>query len=92
MKLHADVEYRIVDSHSRQLIDYGSLGAEVSDRFTRATFQGNYEDLRLTERERELFTEDELRDAERELEDELLHELALGIAQHVYEQLLLLIP
>lgn len=87
----ATVEYRIIDTRTQRVLDQGSVRASASERLKRGVFDGNWEDLDLSGSQRELF-EDTDRLGREELTNELVDELALDVAERVYERLLREIP
>ena len=90
-RLTAEIEYSIIEVNSRQEFESGSVKYDVSSRMERGIYSGNYQDLDLTYNEQRLFDQDELKENLRDLEDELLDNLAPRFADDVFEDILSLI-
>lgn len=82
--LQAAVDYRIVDSHSRRVIEHGGTREEREVGFRRGVFPGDYRRLDLSGSELSLFDPDDRRTIERDLESELLDRLAADLADRVF--------
>ena len=88
MRIEAEIEYEVIDTETRREIESGSVSSDVSAKMQRGIYEGDYRDLDLSRRERRLFDEEEVDLQIRELEDELLDELAPRLADEVFEELL----
>ena len=86
--LEAEIEYRIIDPYERKEVEDGSVKMDVSERMQRGIYDGDWRDLDLSRRQRQLFDEEVVELAERELEDELLDRIAPRLAEEIYEDLL----
>ncbi len=91
LELRAEVAYRIIDPHTRRVVEQGSVSARADGNLRRGVFAGDYRDLDLSGAERSLF-EDEERLATEELVNKLVDDLAARLAERVYDRLLGLIP
>lgn len=87
-ELRARLEYRLVDPQSRREVERGTVEARADARLTRGLFPGDYRDLDLSSRERDLFDSERLRGEDRDLEDRLAAELARALADRVFADVL----
>lgn len=86
--IEAEVEYQIIDTYSRRSVADGSVSADASAKIQRGIYAGDYQDLDLSREERRLFDEERFELDMREIEDELLDELAPRLADKVFEDIL----
>lgn len=85
--VRGEVAYAVVDPRTRAVVERGTVRADASDRFERGRYAGNPRDLDLGRRDRDLFDEDALEDAEHALEEAFVDRLAERVAARVYETL-----
>ena len=86
-RLTAEIMYSVFEVESRDEVQSGSVKFDVSSRMERGIYSGNYRDLDLTYNEQRLFDEDELKENLRDLEDDLLDNLAPRFADEVFEDI-----
>jgi tetratricopeptide (TPR) repeat protein len=91
LKLTVEVRYQIIDSTRRRVIEEKTINTNVSDKFKRGYFDGDYTTLDLSRSERRLFNTEEWRRAEKKLEDKLIDKLAESLADSIYKRILRLI-
>jgi hypothetical protein len=83
--LSAVVVFDVVDTQTRASICEREVKRSVRGRIERGEYGGSIRTLDLDRDERYLFDPDEWAEQERELEDELLGDLAEHVAQVVFE-------
>ena len=83
--LSAVVAFDVVDAEARRPVCEREIERSVRGRVERGDYRGSLRTLDLDRDERRLFDPDELAERERELEDELLDELARHVAQAAFE-------
>lgn len=88
IELTAEIIYQIIDPASRRVVDEETVRADVSEKFRRCTFDGDYTTLDLTRSERMLFNKEEWLRDEEELEEKLFDALAARIADRIYKRIL----
>lgn len=86
-RLTAEIMYSLIEVESRQEVQSGAVKYDVSSRMEKGIYSGNYRDLDLTYNEQRLFDEDELKENLRDLEDELIDNLAPRFADEVFEDI-----
>lgn len=91
LKITVEVRYQIIDSARRRVIEEKTINTNVSDKFRRGYFDGDYTTLDLSRSERRLFNTEEWRRAEKKLEDRLIDKLAERLADRIYKRILRLI-
>lgn len=91
LKLTVEIRYQIIDSARRRVIEEDTINTNVSDKFRRAYFDGDYTILDLSRSERRLFNTEEWRRDEKKLEDRLIDKLAERLADRIYKRILRLI-
>jgi hypothetical protein len=91
VKLTVEVEYQIIDSTKRRVIEEKTINTNVSDKLRRGYFDGDYTTLDLSRSERRLFNTEEWRRSEKKLEDKLIDKLAERLADRIYKRILGLI-
>ena len=91
LKLTVEVRYQIIDSARRRVIEKNTINTNVSDKFRRGYFDGDYTTLDLSRSERRLFDTEEWRRDEKKLEDRLIDKLAERLADRIRKRILGLI-
>ncbi|NIM57321.1 MAG: hypothetical protein GTO16_00045 [Candidatus Aminicenantes bacterium] len=91
LKLTVEVRYQVIDSARRRVIEDKIINTNVSDKFRRGYFDGDYTILDLSRAERRLFNTEEWRRDEKKLEDRLIDKLAERLADRIYKRILRLI-
>jgi tetratricopeptide (TPR) repeat protein len=91
IKLTVEVKYQIIDSVRRRVIEEKTINTNVSDKFRRGYFDGDYTTLDLSRSERRLFNTEEWHRAEQKLEERLVDKLAERLADSIYKRILGLI-
>lgn len=86
--LEAAIEYRIINVETRREVGDGTVSADASAKMKRGVYEGDYRDLDLSRNERKLFDEEEIDLAIRELEDEIIDDLAPRLANEVFDAIL----
>ncbi len=86
--IEAEIEYQLIDTYSRRTVADGSVSADASAKIQRGMYTGDYQDLDLSREERRLFDEERLKLDMRDMEDQLLDELAPRLADKVFEDIL----
>lgn len=86
--IEAEIEYQLIDTYSRRSVADGSVSADASAKIQRGIYAGDYQDLDLSREERRLFDQERFELDMREIEDELLDELAPRLADRVFEDIL----
>lgn len=87
-ELSAEIEYRVIDTASRERIGERRIRAKVNERFKRGRYAGNPDDLDLSSRQRRLFDTQEHDEAERALEEALIDDLAAQLASAANDMIL----
>ena len=87
-RLTAEIAYSVLEVESREEVDAGTVQYNVTQRMERGIYSGDYQDLDLSYNEQRLFDPEELEEALRDLEDELLDGLAPRLADELYEKIL----
>lgn len=86
--LEAAIAYRIIDPHTRRVLDESAVRAEVSGELRRGRFDSDSMRLAPSDEERAHFDQENQRAREVELEAELIDALAERLAHHLYGRLL----
>ncbi|MFK7846724.1 MAG: tol-pal system YbgF family protein [Rhodothermales bacterium] len=87
-ELQAELEYRIIDMETRKEVGDGTVTADADAKLKRGVYAGDYLDLDLSRSERKLFDEEEIDLAIRELEDEIIDDLAPRLSEEVFDAIL----
>lgn len=88
LDLKTEMEYRLFDVRARKSIYSSSAKESVSRKLERGVYNGDYRDLDLSSRDRDLFDEVELDRQIQEMEEELSDKLAKKIADKVFDRVL----
>ncbi len=88
LELNAEMDYRVFDVRSRKSLYNGSAKEKVSRKLERGAYNGDYRDLDLSSRDRDLFDELELDEQIQEMEEELSDKLAEKIADKAFDRLI----
>jgi hypothetical protein len=91
IKIEARVEYRIVDVATGRTARDRTIEADITERYERSFFDGDWRDLDLSDRERRYFDRDEWAAEDDALALDLVGRLADKLTQQLYEDLLRLI-
>ncbi|MEM1268524.1 MAG: hypothetical protein AAGI08_00625 [Bacteroidota bacterium] len=86
LRMTARIVYTITDERGREVYE-SRIEDNVSEKFERGEYAGNYRDLKLSRSQRKLFDQDRLEEEERELERELVDKLSRRLASAVYDRL-----
>ena len=85
--VRGEAAYLVVDPQTRAVVDRGTVRASASDRFEQGRYDGDPRDLDLARRDRPFFDRDAHEEAEAELVDAFVDDLARRLAEQVYERL-----
>lgn len=92
LRYSVEVAYEVVDVARRRVVDRGRASESETGRFELAVYDGDPRDLRLDRGERRLFDERRLDDEARDIEAELIDDLAPRIAERVFDDVLRRVP
>ena len=88
MRIDAEVEYEVINADRKREIASGSVSADNKAKMQRGLYDGDYRDIDLSRKERRLFDEEDYDREIRQLQDDLLEDLAPRLSQEVYDKIL----
>ena len=86
--LEAELAYRLIDPHTRRVLEKGTVETDVDGELGRGVFEGDWKRLDLSGNERDLFDPDVQRQREAEIEVELVDRLTERLMDDLYEDVL----